>query len=541
MDAKADRILVVDRDAFARRGLEDFLKFAGFSVDVAAGEPEAIAAVRAARPDLVLVDIGRDGTGGLRLVRDLREGWPRLPVMAMTVQGSLDSCMDAVRAGVCDYLLKPVEHQELVHRIRRILRDHRTRARAEQAERFADKSASLQTLAGGIAHDLNNQLTVILGSVQEMEDFVRTEEDRQECLHTIRRGSTVIAGLAEKLLSYSGGGLFEVEAHDLQEYLPGQIQEMGWRLLSAMGNTTSIQIKVGQTPLPVVVDQLKLGRVMEGILCNALESIPDGKGEVLVEIDAATVNKAARVGRLEIPGLPAGRYARIRISDTGIGMGADSLHRVFEPFFSTKSTGRGLGLAGAQGVIRAHGGMMTVASELGSGTVMTCYLPLHDLGLPIPLPSIAPSPAAARVGGGATCSGRVLIIDDEDDVRHMAARILSRSGLKVTECDGGLRGVELYRSMHDKLDVVVLDLSMPDLDGVDVLGRLRRINPAVKVVLVSGYHVREVTSRFTDHRPNAFVQKPFDVGQLLHAVVGLIDEQADAHPGDSKPDAATPG
>lgn len=535
MLTKADRILVVDPDALACTGLKDALEFAGFSVDVAKSDREAISALPLVKPHLAVIGIGKGESDGLRLVRDIHELRPRLPVVVMAGRGALESCMEALRAGVADYLLKPVDHQELAHRIRRILRRERTRTMTEQAERFAEKAESLQTLSGGIAHDLNNQLTVILGSVQEIEDFAKSKADREKCLGAIRRAGMVIAGLAEKLLAYSGGGLFEVDVHDLREYLPEQVQELGWQLLSAMGSTTSILVKVGQTPLPVVVDRVKLGKVMEGILSNALESIADEPGEVLVEIDAVKVDRASMDDSVATAGLPAGDYARIRVTDTGIGMGPETLHRVFEPFFSTKCTGRGLGLAGAQGVIRGHGGMMSVSSEPGSGTVVTCHVPLHDRGLVLPLPSVGPASTGA-VGRGEACSGRVLIIDDEDDVRHMAARILSRAGFKVTECDGGRQGVELYRSMRDQLDVVVLDLSMPDMDGVEALSKMRRINPAIKVVLVSGYHVREVTSRFADERPNAFVQKPFVVSQLLQAVVGLISggesNESDAAGGD---------
>jgi DNA-binding response OmpR family regulator len=206
MLTKADRILVVDPDALTCTGLKDALEFAGFSVDVAKSDREAISALPLVKPHLAVIGIGKGESDELRLVRDIHELRPRLPVVVMAGRGALESCMEALRAGVADYLLKPVDHQELAHRIRRILRRERTRTMTEQAERFAEKAESLQTLSGGIAHDLNNQLTVILGSVQEIEDFAKSKAEREKSLGAIRRAGMVIAGLAEKLLAYSGGG-----------------------------------------------------------------------------------------------------------------------------------------------------------------------------------------------------------------------------------------------------------------------------------------------------------------------------------------------
>ncbi len=516
-----DRILIVDDDELVRTGLAADLRHGGFEVEVAASGSEGVAALAKSVPDLVLLDVLLDTEDGIHVLGQIREMHPQLPVVMVSGNASLKSTVGALRAGANDFFMKPAEPVELVHRVRKVIDAQRDRVLAEQAERSLDKLQSLQTLAGGIAHDLNNQLTVILGFVQEMLREPDTGKECQQMMGAIQQSGDVIAILADKLLAYSGGGLFEVESVDLTDSFPTRIREMADRLKTSLESDAVIEVTSDHKKLTAAIDRHQIERVIEGILYNAFEAINGSGGSVKIELAARGVDRALLQVEPRLSSLKPGTYARIRVTDNGSGMSLETMRNVFDPFFSTKFTGRGLGLPAALGVIRAHQGQLVIDSQVGVGTVVECYLPLQE---PMQARRATPAsfPVEAEAEEDAPVSGHVLIIDDEQPIRKMAARVLEKAGLEVTESQDGPSGLRRIEAQPDVYDLVLLDLTMPEMDGVEVLREIRKMRPQTPVLLISGYHSKDVIGRFTDDQPDAFIQKPFDVQTLRQKVRQMI-------------------
>ena len=212
-------------------------------------------------------------------------------------------------------------------------------------------------------------------------------------------------------------------------------------------------------------------------------------------------------------------YVHIEVTDTGHGMDAETRSRIFEPFFSTKFTGRGLGLAAVLGIVRAHRGAMKVYSEPGKGTTFKILFPVPANGEDAAL-TLEASPIADWRG-----TGVVLLVEDEESLIALGARMLEHLGLTVLTAADGLQAVELYRERGKEIALVLMDLTMPHMDGAEAFGELRRLNPDVQVVLASGYSKEDVGSRFAGKRPAGIIQKPYTLSKLREALAGLLPKR----------------
>ena len=238
------------------------------------------------------------------------------------------------------------------------------------------------------------------------------------------------------------------------------------------------------------------------LVINGAEAIGEKVGVVEVTTAAETLDEEALRARLPQHELTPGAYVVLEVKDTGCGMDSQTLPRIFDPFFSTKFTGRGLGLAAVSGIVRSHRGALEVSSAPGQGTAFRIYLPAAAACEPEPQP-------AARA---------ILVVDDEEIVRRTAKTTLEKYGYKVLVAESGPQAVEIYRRRPDTVELVLLDLTMPMMDGEEVLRALRKIRPDVKAIVSSGYSLEEVTRRFAGHGVSAFLQKPYTAARLAQAV-----------------------
>jgi CheY-like chemotaxis protein len=213
--------------------------------------------------------------------------------------------------------------------------------------------------------------------------------------------------------------------------------------------------------------------------------------------------------------LAAGEYVTLEVSDSGIGMDDATRARIFDPFFTTKFTGRGLGLAAARGIVEGHRGAIRLESSVGHGTAFTVYLPVADVSVVGRATATAQRPWQG--------SGTVLVIDDEPSVRRVLHTVFRRLGFSVLEAEDGEAGVELYTTERAQIRLTLLDLTMPRMDGSETFRRIRQVDPAARVVLMSGYNTQNITGMFGDNAPNGFVQKPFRVLELETAVRAVLD------------------
>jgi signal transduction histidine kinase/CheY-like chemotaxis protein len=380
--------------------------------------------------------------------------------------------------------------------------------RLERQRQEAQRLESLGVLAGGIAHDFNNLLTIILGYTTLAASELPRDSEAAGMLGEVERAARRAAELTHQMLAYAGRGKFAPQPLDLS----GLVRDLSHslQLLAPPPATLTIEAAPGLTVIEADGSQLR--QVLLNLVTNAVEALPGSAGAITVRTGVEVVDHPARLAPLAAPDARPGPHVYLEVADDGCGIPTDVLPRIFDPFFSTKFTGRGLGLAAVLGIVRGHGGLIAVNSTPGRGSRFRLYFPCLE----------APPPSPAPTWQG---SGTALVVEDEEGVRQLARHILEGAGFQVLLAHDGLEGVEVFRDRGDSIAVVLLDLTMPRLSGPETLAELRRLRPLAPVVLMTGYSEGDWSERFAGQTWAAYVQKPFDAERLLTAVqLALIAE-----------------
>jgi PAS domain S-box-containing protein len=365
----------------------------------------------------------------------------------------------------------------------------RERIELEGRLRHAEKMDAIGHLAGGVAHDFNNQLTGILGYAEMLRESLKDPELASFAAN-IAQASRRSADLTRQLLAFARRGSYQLVAVDVHLL----VDEVVALLERSLDKRISIRRELAQETPFVKGDPSQLQSALLNLAINARDAMPDG-GELFIGT------------RLVGEGL-----VRITVADTGTGMGAETLKHMFEPFFTTKEVGKGtgMGLASVYGAVQIHKGTISVESALGRGTTFEIDLP--RTGPPsIPL-------AAAGSASVSLSNRRALVIDDEPDVREVVSGLLSRAGCEVHVCAGGEEGIAAFAERWREIDVVILDMVMPGVSGPAVFAALQRIDPRVRVLLLSGHSIDGETQALLDRGARAFLEKPFHAATLLETV-----------------------
>ncbi|BDU77405.1 PAS domain-containing hybrid sensor histidine kinase/response regulator [Mesoterricola sediminis] len=381
------------------------------------------------------------------------------------------------------------------------------RKAAEQAHLQSQKLESLGVLAGGIAHDFNNLLGAILGNLGMVQMDLPPEAPEQQRLETIERLLAKATGLARQMLAYSGRGSFEIRPLDLN----GLVKEMTHLLSISISKKVAIRFALDAGIPSVSADAAQLQQVIMNLVINASDAIGERAGTITLR--TGSTNADADYLRRAFPGqeLLPGTYVLLEVTDDGSGMSAETQKRIFEPFFTTKFTGRGLGLSAILGIVKGHGGAIRVYSEPGRGTTFKLLFPAGQGG------HAAPQPVAA--GPGAFHGmGTVLVVDDEESIRAMASGLLVHMGFDALPAADGLEALLLFETHRADIRLVLLDLTMPHLDGAETFAALRARGCEVPVLLSSGYNEREAVDRFKDHGLAGFLQKPYRAADFMEAI-----------------------
>jgi CheY-like chemotaxis protein len=315
------------------------------------------------------------------------------------------------------------------------------------------------------------------------------------------------------MLAYSGKGRFYVEPVNLSEV----VEEMTHMLEVSISKRAILRYNFAETLPAVEADVTQLRQVIMNLITNASEAIGDRSGVISVTTGVMHCDREYLSETYLDDDLPEGPYVYAEVADTGCGMDDEARVRLFEPFFTTKFAGRGLGLAAVLGIIRGHRGAIKVYSEPGKGTTVKVLLPISDQ--PVARPGDSPAPETAI-----ELDGRVLLVDDEETVRLVASRMLDRLGFEVVTASNGREALEILEGDPDGFSCVLLDLTMPHMDGEETFREIRRLAPKLPVIISSGYNQQEVTQRFLGKGLAGFVQKPYQLASLLDVIRSAMDE-----------------
>ena len=388
-----------------------------------------------------------------------------------------------------------------------------TDAKCDETERqklqaqllHAQKMESIGTLAGGIAHDFNNLLGGILGGLSLMEldllDSKMLQQELQEMKELVNRG----AALTKQLLGFARRGKYASRALDVNEALTKNA-----RMFGRARKDIVICLDCTDGVSAVMADDAQLDQVLLNLLLNAGQAMPDG-GTVTLRTLAVELSMADAT----VQGTEPGRYVRIIVEDTGVGMTADVMGRIFEPFFTTKEKGRGtgLGLASVYGIVKNHGGFITVESEFGKGATFCVNLPAAEVSVE----AIRSKSELMRSG-----NETLLLVDDEEQIVRTTGKLLQAMGYDVLVARSGQEAVEIFRLNEPRIALVILDMIMPGMSGLQTFNALRELSPTLKVLLCSGYSAEGQAAEILQRGCNGFIQKPFDSAVLSAKLTELL-------------------
>jgi nitrogen-specific signal transduction histidine kinase/CheY-like chemotaxis protein len=369
----------------------------------------------------------------------------------------------------------------------------------------AQKLESLGVLAGGIAHDFNNILMAIIGNADLALMRISKESPATENLHRIELAAARAADLAKQMLAYSGKGKFVIADINLNHLL----EEMLNMLEVSISKKASLRLNLHQNLPSVEADATQIQQIVMNLVINASEAIGDSNGTISIATGSKYYDRASLKGLWLDEDIQEGLYIFLEISDTGCGMNKNTLSKLFDPFFTTKFTGRGLGMAAVQGIVRGHKGAIRVNSEPDKGSTFTILLPASDR-----LPKILHVESKLDSWQG---SGIVLLVDDEEIICDIGQELLQELGFSAITAHDGREAVEAFKANPDII-FVILDLTMPNMDGEQCFRELQQIKPDVKVIMSSGYNEQEVTQKFVGKGLAGFIQKPYKLSVLREAI-----------------------
>ncbi len=402
---------------------------------------------------------------------------------------------------------QPIGFRGIMRDVTLRIQTEKEKKRLESQVQHAQKMEAIGTLAGGIAHDFNNLLMGFQGNISLMKMDLTDDHPHQEFLNNmesyVKRGSD----LTRQILGFARGGKYQVKTTNLNALINKNAD-----MFSRARKEITIHKKFQEDLYTVDVDRGQIEQVLLNLFVNAWQAMPGG-GNLYVE----TENINLQAHDYDKPyAIDSGKYVRITISDTGIGMDKSTQERIFEPFFTTKAFGQGtgLGLASAYGIIKNHNGIINVYSEKGHGTTFKIYMPASDKRV------ISVNLKLEEAQGG---TEMILLVDDEEMVSDIGKDLLEKLGYTVLVADGGAEAIKLFKRHRDQIELVILDMIMPDMSGGETFSHMRALKPNAKILLSSGYSLDSRASAIMKQGCNGFIQKPFNLKKLSHKIREILD------------------
>ena len=491
-------ILIVEDEAIVAREIKTCLLKLDYSVTstVSRGE-KAIKNAEEDRPDLVLMDIQLKGEMDGIEAADIIQSRFGIPVIFLTAYDDDERLKRAKFTLPYGYVLKPFRARDLRIAIEMGLyaadMDAR-RIRAEEALRETRKMEAIAVLAGGVAHEFNNALVGVTGNIDLLQLDVGNEEKVRKYSEAIRVSSHRMANLTNQLLAYARGGKYHPKTLWMSDFIKDTLPIMK----HCLNKKISVQTGLPKDISAISADTTQLQMVLSALLTNANEAI-EGEGRITITLK----NEILGEDLVEHPAdFRPGPYVCLRVEDDGMGMEQETRDKIFDPFFTTKFQGRGMGMAAVYGIVQNHGGMLRVESEPGKGTVVRVWLPAIDL------PARELRPAGTEMVTG---TGTILMIEDEDVVIDVTRAMLEMLGYRVMVAKTGKDAVHIAETFDGWIDLALLDIKLPDMEGGKVYPLIMAARPSLKVIVCSGYSIDGPARKIVDAGAEGFLQKPFSL------------------------------
>jgi len=407
----------------------------------------------------------------------------------------------------CTFMSLP-DKQGKPTRMAVVARDLRNEIALQQQVKHVDRLESLGVLAGGIAHDFNNILTAIIGNTELAARKIDKHAAAQKNLESIKKSGLQAANLCKQMLAYSGKGSFIIQPLDLSRL----IIEITSLLEVSIDKNIALKLQLDESLPTIDGDMTQIQQIIMNLVINASEAMDKSGGTIVVKTGLMQVDKAYLKSSLHKIGTSIGHFIYMEVSDSGCGMDLDTQKKIFDPFFTTKFTGRGLGMSAVLGIVNGHNGILNLYSELGKGTVFKIAFPVSSLS------NAAVTEQQHNAETIINCSGKVLVIDDEEDIRQIACLLLEDMGYSVVTAEDGEHGLEVFQKYQQELVGVILDMTMPRMNGEECFHALQNIAPNVQVILSSGYSEEDATSCFQAKELAGFIQKPYQIDHFQKVV-----------------------
>jgi CheY-like chemotaxis protein len=380
----------------------------------------------------------------------------------------------------------------------------------------SQKLESLGVMAGGIAHDFNNILQSILGNMEMASKNLAPGSEPQKFIAIATKSGMQAAHLTSLILAYTGRGFITRKELNLNEL----VNDNADMLRTAASTNVSMELSLHEELPGIMADEASIQQVVMNLVMNAAESIEENPGFVKVSTGIQNCDQTFLDDSLLEEKPEPGSFVFLEVRDNGCGMGEETLKRLFDPFFTTKFTGRGLGMSAVMGIMKTHAGALFVESEVGKGTTFRVLFPVSEAAPPAtaqshPHPDSLPDrEGILREEKKSSLSGLVLVVDDEKSVLKTCAMMVELCGLKViTACDG-VDAVTKFREHADEIDLVLMDLTMPNMGGLEAMREIYGIRGDTRLILSSGFNKEELSGRITGQPPSGFIRKPYNMAEL---------------------------
>ena len=532
------KILVVDDESMNVDLLEAMLTDEKYDVISAKNGSEALEKATDLYPDLILLDIMMPGMNGYQVTRQLKDApaTRHIPIILVTALNGVEDKVKGLEVGADDFLAKPLDKAELKARVNSLLKvkayhDHmlnyqqeletEVKRRTEKLEKElikrkqteaqliqAQKMEAIGTLAGGIAHDFNNILSSIMGytelALYEIEDETELHEYLQEVLVAGGRAKDLV----QQILTFSR----RTEKVMKPVQLAPILKEIFKLLRASLPATIEMKQHISSNSV-VLANPTQIHQLIMNLCTNAAQAMEKDGGTLQVSLGEEQLEKSITDQHTDIE---PGAYMKLSVRDTGCGMAPALMERIFDPFFTTKEKGKGtgIGLSAVHGIVKSHGGVITVSSKLGKGSIFTAFLPLIEK-------EVVEDDAADKTI--LTGNESVLFVDDEHALVNMGKLMLEHLGYTVDAYTDSLEALEKFKAQPGRFDLAICDMTMPKMTGKDLAVKLKEIRPDLPIILCTGYNanISELTAK--EMGINAFVLKPIAMGKIGKIIRGVLD------------------